>query len=269
MNKIERAEATREYMIFYTSVPTSMGVQSMKTEYGPYTKVVITVLDDLLEGMTRALSEYAIVVYDSIWEMMKPYIMYALLIVMACLTKDVYNITAMVIFVIATRKYLYDLLCSIFSIKLGSGKPYGRMEAAKNMAINAYNTRKRIPTMEELRASSRYSVTCPYRKQLTWVSTCAFICLMGSFVSRSSLKVCVIFIVLYGILSFIVKKYELIEYLQFFVTNEPTDEELELAHQGLRLFEKLDKSVEEYQNKGVDPDTFRQLVGKGEIKIVL
>lgn len=140
-------------------------------------------------------------------------------------------------------KDIVDLGIMMFEIKLGSLKSTGRFHSAEHMAIAAYKKYQRIPTIEEVKKSSRLDKDCGSRLVIDpimfWIllamimCSCAFISPIVYFTLAAIL---IIFVV-------IEKKYNFLRAFQFLVSNKPTDKELEVAIAGIKMFEEMEEQI--------------------------
>ena len=137
---------------------------------------------------------------------------------------------------------LFDLIkfCYDHKSKRGTRHSTAAFHAAEHMAINAYEKLQRIPTLEEIKNFSRFHRYCGSRFIFSRICSFLMLCLSMAFFSMNyeflyliSIGIIIVFIIVSG-------KYGLLNFLQIFVTNKPSDKELLLAIEGLKQFEIIE-----------------------------
>lgn len=131
----------------------------------------------------------------------------------------------------------------VHQTKFGNYKASGKFHSAEHMATKAYEKYGRIPTMLELKKMSRFDKYCGSRKYILKIVyytlaavIIAFCNYLPNYVYFGTLAVLMLFLILD-------MKFNLSRVLQLLVTNKPTDKELEVAIEGLRLFEVFETQL--------------------------
>lgn len=167
-----------------------------------------------------------------------------ILTIMIFLKVDTRLFTGMVTFSIVGTHYLCPVLYNIYNIKY-KFKSLGRFHSAEHMVINAYNKLDRIPTWEELKKSSRFSNHCGSNKANCIIIILAFISFAGPFLINMGVIKYLIIMMLIPIIIAVLSSVGAINILQVFVTNKPTDVELQVALEGLKRYEDLENQTQD------------------------
>ena len=113
------------------------------------------------------------------------------------------------------------------------------------MVINAYNKLDRIPSLQELKKSSRFSNNCGSNKTNSIIIMFAFISFAGPFLIKMGVIKYLIIMMLIPIIIAVLSSVGAINILQVFVTNKPTDIELRVALEGLEKYEDLESQIKD------------------------
>lgn len=154
------------------------------------------------------------------------------LFVIVCLVIEMFfikncKIVSNIVYSLAIVVYLFSLY-HLYNISRRSF----RNHAAEHMMINAYNSIKRVPTIEEAKKFSRFSLNCGDRKYVI-----NFICIVINIVFKFNIP--------YFALSMAISNLKIIKIIalpiQFFSTNVPSDSNLTLAREALKKLEEITK----------------------------
>lgn len=167
-----------------------------------------------------------------------------ILTIMILLKVDTRLCTGMVTFSIVGTHYLCPVLYNIYNIKYKC-KSLGRFHSAEHMAINAYNKLNRIPTLNELKKSSRFSNSCGSNKINGRIIIFAFISFAGPFLIRMGVIKYLIIMTLIPIIIAVLSYVGAMNIFQVFFTNKPNDVELQVALEGLKKYEDLEKQIQD------------------------
>lgn len=161
------------------------------------------------------------------------------------ITQKITIAIGMMYFAICASREVVNLVTFIYDVKIGYRQALGRFHAAEHKALIAYKRYQRIPTMEEVRKETRFDQDCGSRLIIDKVMgflllsilicTCAFIPIYVYFGSVA---------ILIGLLM-LERKYNFFRVFQIFLTNKPTDKELEVALAGVEIFEKMEADIHE------------------------
>lgn len=167
-----------------------------------------------------------------------------ILTIMILLKVDTRLFTGMVTFSIVGTHYLCPVLYNIYNIKY-KYKSLGRFHSAEHMVINAYNKLDRIPSLQELKKSSRFSNNCGSNKTNSIIIMFAFISFAGPFLIKMGVIKYLIIMMLIPIIIAVLSSVGAINIFQVFVTNKPTDIELRVALEGLEKYEDLESQIKD------------------------
>lgn len=159
------------------------------------------------------------------------------------LTKRINIAFGLMYFAIIALKDLLYFSDSAYQLKCGRMQDLARFHSAEHMVSNAYAKAQRVPTMEEIKKSSRFDRYCSSRiyinKILMFGMLCIVICLSGF------VPIHIYFMLVAAILIFTViqQKYNIFRFLQVFCTKKPTDKELKVAQEGIKFFEEMEEKT--------------------------
>lgn len=238
--RIEEARSRKNGIVFYSnSIPLIM-VKSTINEKGEIRTRIIDEITDREEQLKEQNNEKSN--FRKI--LIKAYLIdIIILLIMLFSQVDSRLFTGMVTFSIVGTHYLYKVLYNIYDIKY-KYKSLGRFHSAEHMVVNAYNKLNRIPTLEELKKSSRFSNHCGSNKINCIIIVFTFISFAGPFLIKMGIIKYLIIMILTPIIIMILFSIGAINILQVFVTNKPTDVELQVAMEGLKKYEDLEKQIQ-------------------------
>ncbi len=197
------------------------------SEWKDYCGMFITVSDEHRKNFIKCLKGILLV--------------FAILSIIA--TKNFSIALGLVYFSFLAVEDVVDFGIAAFEIKRGSLKSTGRFHSAEHMAIAAYKKYQRVPTMEEVKKSSRLDKECGSRIIIDPIMllillvmimcSCAYISLFAYFALAA---IFIVFVI-------IEKRYNFFRVFQVLVTNKPTDKELEVALAGIKMFEEMETQL--------------------------
>ncbi len=167
-----------------------------------------------------------------------------ILTIMILLKVDTRLFTGMVTFSIVGTHYLCPVLYNIYNIKYKC-KSLGRFHSAEHMVINAYNKLDRIPSLEELKKSSRFSNNCGSNKTNSIIIMLVFISFVGPFLIKMGVIQYLIIMMLMPIIIAVLSSVGAMNIFQVFFTNKPNHVELQVALEGLKKYEDLEKQIQD------------------------
>ena len=247
MRKIEKALSKRDGIIFYSSNVPSMAVETTINEKGEFeSKVIPRGFLDFMEFLGFYTNDsYA----TSVKLDKKVVYSFYIALIIVCFWNFGFSIgLAAIYFALTMQVENLGFILAVFKIKFGKEKSISRFHAAEHMAINAYNSLGRIPTIDEIKNFSRLSKHCgsEYYFRIIFISI-SFTILIG--ISANNFLLYISILISAITILILERKYKILRFMQFFVTNKPTDLELRLAIKGLDELEKFDKEFEEkYEN---------------------
>ena len=110
------------------------------------------------------------------------------------------------------------------------------------MVINAYRELKRVPTLKEIRGYSRFSNTCGTNEITETVTSCIWM-IFCTFISN---PMYMLMVMLAGnIIILILLRFGYLNFLQRYTTAVPTEIELRVAIEGMRVWLENEKKEKE------------------------
>lgn len=150
---------------------------------------------------------------------------------------------------IALRDFLRFVELS-YQLKCGEKQPIARFHAAEHMVLNAYERKQRIPTIEEIKKASRFDRNCSSKTSINKIFIfgimSAVICLSGS-ISIYSYFILIIAVIIFNVIQ---QRYNILKFLQVFVTKKPSNKEIEVALEGIKFFEEMEEQIPELFKMG-------------------
>lgn len=153
-------------------------------------------------------------------------------------------LVAMIWFSIFVARDFVKLLTLSYQLKFGTQKSVSRYHAAEHMTISAYEKLQRIPTVGEVKKESRICKDCGSRFVINKIVIDLMVTIyMMIFVSIMPFWMYVLVgIGMIGVMEFICKK-GFLSFLQIMLTSKPTDEEIEVAIEGIKEIDKINGSI--------------------------
>ncbi len=114
-----------------------------------------------------------------------------------------------------------------------------KFQGAEHMVLNAYKKLKRVPSLEEIRSYSRYDKSCGtnFTTQIVMNFSLIYLC---TFIQNQFYMIIGMWIS--NILILILLQCGVLNFLQKYTTEEPTDKELSVAIEGLNVWLKNEKN---------------------------
>ena len=166
------------------------------------------------------------------------------------LTRKITIAFGLMYFAMIALKDLIYFTESSYQMKCGRMQDLARFHSAEHMVSNAYTKVQRIPTIEEIKKSSRFDRYCSSRiyinKILIFGMLSIVICLSG-FVP---VHIYIMLAAALLIFTVIQQKYNIFRFLQIFCTQKPTDKELKVAQEGIKFFEEMEEQTPSFFGGG-------------------
>ena len=258
MNDIKISQSTSNGIIFYSNKCSQIGTLAYIDDFGEIkTKRVFTRICEMEDFIRTPHKFVTICKKDFI-------ILFDLLLVLVCAIVGYFTLNfnffiAAIYFSFVISFDFFKLLNTTLNMKYTTykGLSSSRFHAAEHMGINAYLDLQRVPTLDEIKKYSRFSKKCGSRFILSGVSMYTTISILMSLVPYIELIPYFIILSALTILYIIDSKFGILRFLQFFVTNKPTDKELLVAIEGLKQYEITEQKMLEDQKaviKGIADD---------------
>lgn len=237
--RVESARSQSDGIIFYSNQVPMLGVRSYVTDDGRYVAgPTITIMEDIFgfldgEGLMKYVLEKKVVILLNL-----------LLLVLILLTHDFWLIFGAVYFIVFASKHMYQLIAFVLAIKIGEARSVGRFHSAEHMAVNAYNTLKRIPSFDEICACSRFTLDCGSRILIRRSLIYTIISLEIMTFGRMNGYVYLAIIIVTSIVIALFDKFKWYKFFQVLVTNKPSKVELMVAYKGIVAFDRMENDIE-------------------------
>lgn len=248
MGKIDRARSLDNGIVFYSSKIPFFGVKSELTSNGKnQTSPVFTPFEDFIEGLN----------HDDMKNVKNiRFIVCALYIALAFILLDGGLISSALIFTFFVSKKLIFLIYQAFCMhsKNGSKVALGRFHAAEHMAVNAYNSLKRVPSLSEVKKYSKLTEHCGSMLMINNVVLNLNTCLIGLLYLRFGFVPGLIVTIVTTLLLIYAQKKNAFLFLQNLVLGEATNTELQVAIEGLSFLDSFEKDF--IQNNSICNENF-------------
>ena len=245
--RITRARSTVDGIVFYSETVPTVGVVSSVTEDGQIqAKSKFLGISDFLGNdsisslLSKKLNKWIVIVLDIV------------LILLSILSDNPCAILATVYFSINASYVFYSLLYLVYCMKFGNMKSLARFHAAEHKAVNTYSSLKRVPTFEELKNASMFVPACGSRVGIRLVIFQTLISIELWLLLPISGWFYLIAVFLTALLCHLDTKFHIFLPLQFLFVSQPTDIELQVALEGLKVYDKMECSYQ--SNKEFDLD---------------
>lgn len=240
------ARSKKNGIVFYSNLFPFIGVQAFFDNYGNIkSKLIDKELDEFVDYVgtlnegEKTLNKKKLIILDSVL---------ILFSIIGCIFSGNFGLVLGSIFFsifVSKDLYRFSKACYNMNLKDEKQRSTAMFHAAEHMVLNAYQTLKRIPSLEEAKKFSRFSKLCGSRAILSRMFMFSLITIaMFSILHYNNI---IYLISVLSIVMFVVKsqKYGWLNFLQVFVTSKPTDKEIELAIEGLKQFEIMEKKIED------------------------
>ena len=239
-SKITNASSEQDGIVFYSEKFPGLGVTSNVMPDGsiravPYPVIIKDFLDLWGDGLLKdyTISRRTVVAIN------------LLIIVASIFSRNIWLIYSALFFSVYASRRFYQMIVIFAAVKCGKLKNYGRFHSAEHMAINAYNTLGHVPSLDEIKHYSRFTKYCGSRIP---IGECFYRLLM-SLIPAIFGAYCTSVFIIVAVILLVVPDEKLMQLyylnpLQFFVTNKPTDLELNVAIEGLKELERFEVELE-------------------------
>ena len=238
--KIKQARSQHNGILFYSSLFPFLGIKSIITDKNEYIAgPTITLVDDVIDFWGSKTLEKYVLKRGTIYLINS--ILFFIAIVFYIHTRDFRVVFVTLYFIYFASKHLYQLILFSIGIKMGEAKRLGRFHSAEHMAVDAYNSLNRVPTLTELQKFSRYSPDCGSMKLIANATIFTVISIEMFLFLGSSFGV---FLICFTSFIYALNyKFKYLRFVQVLLTNKPTEIELNVALNGLKEFEKIENAI--------------------------
>ena len=236
---INEARSKKNGIVFYSNKFPLIGSKTFRDDSGKIQSIIIpTQLDGFIDylgtlnGKGKVFNKWKVIIFDVI------------LVSICLLFKKIWFVTAAVYFSIFASFDFFRLAKISYKMKSkkGSERSTAKYHAAEHMAINAYEKLQRIPTLDEVKTFSRFSENCGSQKIFGKIIYNTLISFALAFVASWNVCVYLVLVIAIAVLAEFVKHKGYLRFLQVLITNVPSDSELEVAIEGIKNFEEMEKN---------------------------
>lgn len=242
MKHINQARAKEDGIVFYSNATHLIGYYTFRDSNDEIRWTTVLTNEDELEEINKdrgkQVNKRTIIALD------------AILVGIGVILRNISVIMGALYFSIFISRYFFYEIKIIYMIKFRKGRfqSIARYHAAEHMVIKAYEKLQRIPTIQEARTFSRFSKRCDSNKIIfkTIYYTVLSICvvLIGFFNG----SICILITSISIILILIADLKKWLRFFQVLFTNVPSDDELEVAIEGLKNFERMEEEIRNPDN---------------------
>lgn len=236
------ARSKRNGIIFYSQKCSLFGSETFQDESGKIqTRIVFDNYKDYLKDKSQKKnlhSKYVALIFN------------IMLLTICLLSENIWFIIAAGQFSLFVSFELFEFIEKSYQrkSKKGNAKSIARYHSAEHMVINCYEKLKRIPTFEEVKKASRFHKRCESSANINNIVMNLLLSLSTAFVANWSiifdLSLC-IHILIFRLFA---DKKGWLRFLQVFVIAKPSDEDIELAIEGIKNYEKMEEDLIEIFN---------------------
>lgn len=240
MKNITNAFSKNDGIIFQSTMTPELSVEATRDEKG---EIHVIILPSII---VEALEFYEAFQIEELNKSFRRLVWGFDLILVgnSFFTNNIGFILASIFFSIMLSQDLFGFIKFAYKMKAGTKRQTAKYHSAEHMAVNAHRKLHRVPTLEEIRFYSRFCKQCGSRIAIYKIVIYGTTCLLLSILNITPLYI-------YLPLSLVIITFVLVGcfqgwliFLQIFVTNKPSDSELEVAIKGLEVLQKLDNSIE-------------------------
>lgn len=243
MKNIIEARSKENGIVFYSNLNHWIGYEVYREETGQIgNQIVFTQLDEFFqikETEEKKVNKWLVVFLD------------AILISIGVMLRSVSVIVGALYFSLTISNLFFNELKCIFEIKSKNGKRYslGKYHSAEHMAIAAYKSMQKIPTIEEAKQFSRFSKACGSNEV---INKTLFFLLLSIELALGDVLIFpydILLMIITTILIIVAGEKKWLRFLQVCYTNIPSDDELEVAIEGIRFFDYMESEIERKMEK--------------------
>lgn len=159
--------------------------------------------------------------------------------------KNVFLVALSIYFSLFVSFDLLGLILSSYLMKSKNGSlvSLAKFHAAEHMAINAYEQLQRIPALDEIKSFSLFSKDCGFMLIMHRIVTHLSVIILLLFAIGGNMSAYYFALAIIPAFMIIAWHKGFFKFLQVFVTTPPTDNELEVAIEGLKKFEEMEEAL--------------------------
>lgn len=240
MKQIRQARSKLNGIVFYSNIFPVIGLEAYYDDAGKIqTRLTFTPVDEIdqcfEEGNASRRAKRSVIVFDIFLIISS--------IIISIFTKNFTFTISSILFSIFASRNLLDLMEFSYKKKIKNGYEYWilKFHAAEHMAVNAYEKQQKVPTMEEVRKASRFSIKCGSQGILFKTFWFLILAIAIPLLSYFDIITYMIGIAIISIILNVADNNGWLVFLQVFTTKKTTDKELALAVEGLKQFEIMEE----------------------------
>lgn len=237
---VGEARSKKNGIVFYSNTFPLIGSETFRDDCGTIHSRIIPVRSDefieylgTLDEKGNSFNKWKVIAFDII------------LASICLLSGNLWFVIASIYFSILVSFDLFRFIRVAYQMKSKKGKESStaRFHAAEHMVINAYEKLQRVPTFDEVKKSSRFLKECGSSKILYKISSYTLMSLIIAFVAEWNIYIYFLLVIIIPIFMAIANKKRWLRFLQVFVTEIPSDSEIELAIEGIKAFERMEEKL--------------------------
>lgn len=237
------ARSKRNGIIFYSEECPIFGSEAFRDESGKIQTRMVPIKLDLYERYQehksqkkKSHSKHVALIFD------------ILLLTICLLSKRIWFVLAAGYFSLLISFELFEFIEDSYQMKSKkrNAKSTARYHSAEHMVVNCYEKLKRIPTFEEVKKASRFHKRCGSIEIIDNIVMHLLLSLSIAFVANwSTVLYLLLLCILILIFRVLADKKGWLRFLQVFFTAKPSDEDIELAIEGIKNYEKMEKAFQD------------------------
>lgn len=243
MKEITYARSKKDGIVFQSTILPMLSVESIRDNSG---KIYSTIIPGMLSEFFDFVGTFQNNPNQN--RNFKLFVVIAdiILMIVSLLTRNIGITIAAVYFSIIISYDFFAFAKIVYHMKSKHGKERStaRYHSAEHMVLNAYRDLQRVPTLEEIKHYSRFSEHCGSREIIHKLVSYGSICVLISISNLIPILVYIALCIIVGIAISIAKSKGWLKVFQILITSKPSDEDLQVAIEGLKALQELDESLE-------------------------
>jgi len=163
-------------------------------------------------------------------------------------TLNIGFILAATFWVIFASKDFWAFTNVAFQMKSRHGSEHStaRYHSAEHMVVNAYNQFGRVPSIEEAKQFSRFSKHCGSQSTINHLILSITTCILCCIACKIPIAIYLPLLIIIQGFCILASKKGWFKFFQAFVTEEPTEDELEVAIHGILYMQDAEKDFTDF-----------------------
>ncbi|MBQ8298691.1 MAG: DUF1385 domain-containing protein [Clostridia bacterium] len=242
---VQEAESNRDGIIFHSNTVQGMGVKTYFNEQNEICSITAPI--QFLRGIEQSKIKKTFKFSETKLQIL----LSGLIIILGILSASIHEFFISLFFTFFALPNLLSFFRVWYMYKRKSSPFYkvSQFHSAEHMVISAYAKLQRIPTLEEVKNSSRISKHCGSNSMFLKLIYGVTLCIIYALFGGSNTLAYPIGLAILLLFCFLCTKYQVHRGLQYLILSTPTDEQLQLSIEAIKNFESMEEKVE---NGGID-----------------